>query len=65
MPISHPEGRAFVARIAQTEPFPITPLPPEDEARTFLGSFGLSVTQYVDEEKLVVVVAVKEPSGTQ
>jgi ubiquinone/menaquinone biosynthesis C-methylase UbiE len=55
--ISHPEGRGFVARIAQTEPFPITPLPSEAEAHAFLGSFGLSVQQYVDEEKLLIVVA--------
>jgi ubiquinone/menaquinone biosynthesis C-methylase UbiE len=60
--ISHPEGRAFVAQIAQEEPFPITPLPSEAEARSFLSSFGLTVQQYVDEEKLLIVVSAKDAS---
>ncbi len=57
--ISHPEGRAYVERLVRSEPFPITSLPSEDEAHSFLGSFGLSVQQYTDEEKLLIVVAVK------
>ena len=60
--ISHPEGRAFVAQIVRAEPFPITPLPSEGEAHSFLGSFGLTVQQYVDEEKLLIVVATKDAS---
>ena len=60
--ISHPEGRAFVAQIVRSEPFPITPLPSEGEAHSFLGSFGLTVQQYVDEEKLLIVVATKDAS---
>ena len=58
--ISHPEGRAFVDQIARKEPFPITPLPSEEEARGFMGSFGLTVQQYTDEEKLLIVVAIKD-----
>ncbi len=58
--ISHPEGRAYVERLVRSEPFPITSLPSEDEAHSFLGSFGLTLQQYTDEEKLLVVVAVKE-----
>lgn len=54
--ISHPEGRGFVARIAQTEPFPITPLPTRAELRAFLGRHGLTVIHYVDEEKLFIAV---------
>ena len=57
--ISHPEGRAYVDRLVRLEPFPITALPSRDEAHSFLGSFGLTVTQYIDEEKLLIVVAVK------
>ena len=50
--ISHPEGRAFVEGLVRSEPFPITALPSQDEAHAFLGSHGLTVTQYTDEEKL-------------
>ncbi len=60
--ISHPEGRAYVARISQTASFPITPFPSEDEARMFLSPFGLTVSGYVDEEKLALVVATLEAS---
>ena len=57
--ISHPEGRAYVERLVKTDPYPITPLPGHPQARTFLGSFGLTVRHYTDEEKLLIVVAVK------
>ena len=57
--ISHPEGRAYVERLVRSEPFPITSLPSEDEAHSFLGSIGLTLQQYTDEEKLLIVVAVK------
>ena len=57
--ISHPEGRAYVERLVKTDPYPITPLPSHAQARTFLGSFGLTVRHYTDEEKLLIVVAVK------
>ena len=55
--ISHPEGRAFVAGITRAEPFPITPLPSEEEARTLFEAFGLSLRCYVDEEKLMIALA--------
>lgn len=58
--ISHPEGRAYVERLVKQEPFPITALPAEDEAQSFLGPFGFTVRQYTDEEKLLIVVAVKD-----
>jgi demethylmenaquinone methyltransferase/2-methoxy-6-polyprenyl-1,4-benzoquinol methylase len=61
--ISHPEGRAYVACIARTEPFPITPLPSPDEARAWFRAVGMTVTQYTDEEKLLIVMAVKGRSG--
>ena len=57
--ISHPEGRAYVERLVKTDPYPITPLPSHTQAQTFLGSFGLTVRHYTDEEKLLIVVAVK------
>jgi ubiquinone/menaquinone biosynthesis C-methylase UbiE len=57
--ISHPEGRAYVARLARTEPFPITPLPSLDDARALFGAVGMTVTQYTDEEKLLLVIAIK------
>ncbi|MCE2487999.1 MAG: class I SAM-dependent methyltransferase [Desulfurellaceae bacterium] len=57
--ISHPEGRAYVERLVKTDPYPITPLPSHEEARTFLGSFGLRVGHYTDEERLLIVVAAK------
>ena len=49
-----------LGRLVRSEPFPITSLPSEDEAHSFLGSFGLTVNQYTDEEKLLIVVAVKD-----
>ncbi len=55
-------GPSTPAQIAQKEPFPITPLPSEAEARSFLSSFGLTVQQYVDEEKLLIVVSAKDAS---
>ncbi len=58
--ISHPEGRAYVERLVKQDPYPITSLPTEDEAHSFLGSFGLTVRQYTDEERLLIAVAVKE-----
>lgn len=57
--ISHPEGRAFVANIAQTAPFPIEPFPSKEGFHTLLSSFGLTVIHYVDEEKLLLVVATR------
>lgn len=58
--ISHPEGRAFVEQLVKEDPYPVTLLPTEREAHAFLGSFGLTVRQYTDEEKLLIVLAVKE-----
>jgi len=57
--ISHPEGRAFVAGITRTDPFPITPLPSAEEARALLGASGLTVRDYIDEEKLLICLAIK------
>ena len=57
--ISHPEGRAFVARIARSEPFPITPLPGSEEARALLEEHDMSLTDYVDEERLYIVVGTR------
>lgn len=57
--ISHPEGRAFVANIAQTAPFLIEPFPSKEGFHTLLNSFGLTVIHYVDEEKLLLVVATR------
>jgi SAM-dependent methyltransferase len=59
--ISHPEGRAFVAGIARAEPFPITPLPSEEEAQALLEASGLSLRCYVDEEKLMIALADLSP----
>jgi len=58
--ISHPEGRAFVERIVKDIPYPVTPLPTEEEAHAFLGAFDLTVRQYIDEERLLILLAVKE-----
>ena len=57
--ISHPEGRAFVAGIARTDPFPITPLPTAEEARALLGASKLTVRDYIDQEKLLICLAIK------
>jgi hypothetical protein len=57
--ISHPEGRAFVEGIARTEPFPITPLPSPEEAAALFGAAGLSVREYIDEERLLICLATK------
>ena len=57
--ISHPECSAFVAGIARTEPFPITPLPTREEASTLLGAAGLTIRDYIDEEKLLICLATK------
>jgi ubiquinone/menaquinone biosynthesis C-methylase UbiE len=58
--ISHPEGRAYVEQLVKQDPYPITSLPTEDEAHAFLGSFGLTVRRYTDEERLLIVVGVKD-----
>lgn len=58
--ISHPEGRAFVERIAREAPFPITPLPSREEARALLEGVGLALERYVDEEKLLIVLGTRE-----
>lgn len=58
--ISHPEGRGYVEQLVRTEPFPITPLPSRAEAHAFLEPFGLNIQEYTDEEKLLIVVAVKK-----
>ena len=60
--ISHPEGRAFVERIARAEPFPITPLPSEMEARELFSAFDLTLVRYVDEEKLLIALAERRAS---
>ena len=57
--ISHPEGRAFVAGITRTDPFPITPLPSAEQARALLGASELTVRDYIDEEKLLIFLAIK------
>jgi ubiquinone/menaquinone biosynthesis C-methylase UbiE len=58
--ISHPEGRAYVEQLVKQDPYPITSLPTEDEAHAFLGSFGMTVRQYTDEKRLLIMVGVKE-----
>lgn len=55
--VSHPEGRAFVAAIAQTDPFPITPLPTREELEDLLAGVGLALVAWVDEPKLYLAVA--------
>ena len=62
--ISHPEGRAFVAGIVRSEPFPITPLPSESEARALFSEVGLSLERYVDEPKLLIALG-QLPVGGQ
>ncbi len=57
--VSHPEGRAFVAGITRTDPFPITPLPSAEQARALLGASELTVRDYIDEEKLLICLAIK------
>ncbi len=57
--ISHPEGRAFVAGITRTDPLPITPLPSAEQARALLGASELTVRDYIDEEKLLICLAIK------
>ncbi len=57
--ISHPEGRAFVAGITRTDPFPITPLPYAEQARALLGASELTVRDFIDEEKLLICLAIK------
>ena len=58
--IGHPEGRAYVERIAQRDPFPLTPLPSKAEARQLFGTAGLRLARYVDEERLLIAVAEQE-----
>jgi SAM-dependent methyltransferase len=61
--ISHPEGRAFVAGIARTDPFPITPLPSREEAEALLGAAGLTLRAYVDEPRFYLCLGTRPSSA--
>ena len=58
--ISHPEGRAYVEQIVRSDPFPIPPLPSEEEAQALFEACGMHLRQYTDEERLLIVVASAE-----
>lgn len=60
--VSHPEGRAFVERIAQEHPFPITPLPTREDLERLLERAGLMLVDWIDEPKLYLALGLRRAS---
>ncbi len=63
MVISHPLGKSFVGLLKQKSPFPLDDFPEESEAEGLLEPYGFDITDFVDEEKLYILVATKRHGG--
>jgi ubiquinone/menaquinone biosynthesis C-methylase UbiE len=55
--VSHPEGRAFVDQLRETNDLFIESLPTKEEFEALLEPLGLEVIAYRDEPKLYLMVA--------
>ena len=59
MVISHPLGRSFVELLKEKSPFPLDDFPERSEAKKLLEPYGFVIADFVDEEKLYILVATK------
>jgi SAM-dependent methyltransferase len=59
MVISHPLGKAFIASIRESSPWPLDDFPEASKAETLLEPYGFGVAKFVDEPELYVLVARK------
>ena len=60
MVISHPLGKSFVELLKEKSPFPLDDFPEKPEAKVLLKHYGFDMTDFVDEEKLYILVATKQ-----
>lgn len=60
MVISHPLGKSFVELLKEKSPFPLDDFPEKPEAEILLKHYGFDMTDFVDEEKLYILVATKQ-----
>ncbi len=58
--ISHPLGKSFVELLKEKSPFPLDDFPEKPEAKVLLKHYGFDMTDFVDEEKLYILVATKQ-----
>ncbi len=58
--ISHPLGKAFIKDLKKRVPFPLDEFPGGSEAKVLFNPFGLEIEDFVDEEKLYVLVLMKK-----
>jgi SAM-dependent methyltransferase len=59
MVISHPLGKAFIASLRESSPWPLDDFPEASEAEALLEPYGFGVPQFVDEPELYILVARK------
>ena len=60
MVISHPLGKSFIELLKEKSPFPLDDFPEKPEAKVLLKHYGFDMTDFVDEEKLYILVATKQ-----
>ena len=58
--ISHPLGKTFIDTLRKTATFPLDDFPSQAEADKNLEQYGFSVTTFVDEPQLYILVAVRQ-----
>ena len=63
MVISHPLGKSFVELLQEKSPFPLDNFPEESEAKNLLEPYGFVIADFVDEDKLYILVAEKRREG--
>ena len=63
MVISHPMGRSFIDFLKNKSPFPLDEFPERSEAETLLEPYRFDITNFVDEEKLYIMVSTKRRGG--
>lgn len=63
MVISHPLGKSFVKLLKGKSPFPLDDFPEKSEAKNSLEPYGFFIADFVDEEKLYILVAKKRREG--
>ncbi|MGD8227539.1 MAG: methyltransferase domain-containing protein [Desulfobacteraceae bacterium] len=60
MVISHPLGKAFIDSLKRKVPFPLDEFPEKSEAEILFEPFGFSISEFVDETELYILVATKQ-----